>query len=245
MEAQMDAIRKVFTTTVKALEGRVLEFIGTTEGVDRDGEIIKSEAWQLEKYLANPVVQWAHDYSQPPIGKTISIRRDGTNTIFGIEFADYEFADTIFKLCKGGFLNATSVGFIPIEYVPGQKGTGKTYTKVELLELSIVPVPSNPEALITAREAGVITVKEFESITTHKKEPKKTTQALIKDEIDYLIKLIDEAGVCEETKASSGAMLIKRLQGNDMPVNDTTTPMSEFIQFAVNEFRKHMEARNG
>ena len=164
------AIRKVFTTAVKAVEGkdRTLEFVGSTESKDRDGEVIKASAWMVDKYVANPVVQWAHDYTSPPIGKTLSIRQENGNTVFEIEFAPaetYEFADTIYKLCKGGFLSATSVGFIPVESTAGKKETDprRTFTKVELLEISIVPVPSNPDALVTARDAGVITVKEFKA----------------------------------------------------------------------------------
>jgi len=168
-----DMIRKLFTSKVKEVKGkeRVLEFIGSTEVPDRDNEVIKADAWQVEKYTENPVVQWAHNYSEPPIGKTLGIRQNNKRqTIFEIEFADkdtYEFADTIYKLCVGGFLNATSVGFIPIAWDSAKKegDPNRTFTKVELLEISIVPVPSNPEALISAREQGLISVKEFEFVT--------------------------------------------------------------------------------
>lgn len=162
-------MRKIITNHVKAVNGRVLEFVGSTEMPDRDNEVIKASAWQVDQYVKNPVVQWAHNYQDPPIGKTLSIRQSQGKTIFQIEFAlpeVYEFADTIFKLCKGGFLNATSVGFIPLESQPGKKdGPARTYTKVELLEISIVPVPANPDALVTARNQGLITVKDFERIT--------------------------------------------------------------------------------
>jgi hypothetical protein len=100
----MEAIRKIISTHIKEVKGkeRVLEFIGSTEVPDRDNEVIKSSAWQVESYTKNPVVQWAHNYGEPPIGKTLSIRQDRKKqTIFEIEFADketYEFADTIFKL---------------------------------------------------------------------------------------------------------------------------------------------------
>mgnify|MGYP003393751138 CR=1 FL=1 len=165
-------VQKIITTKITPTEGkdRVLEFVGSTETVDRDGEVIKADAWQLGSYNKNPVVQWAHDYQSPPIGKTLSIERRGTDTVFQIQFAtsdEYAFADTVYKLCKGGYLNATSVGFIPIEYEKAKKqgDPSRTFTKVELLEISIVPVPSNPDALVSARNAGIITVKDFDRIT--------------------------------------------------------------------------------
>ncbi len=166
-------MRKIIPSRIKEVKGkeRVLEFIGSTELPDRDNEVIKASAWKFEQYVKNPVVQWAHNYSEPPIGRTLSIRQNQKKeTIFEIEFAEketYEFADTIFKLCKGGFLSATSVGFIPVEWQDGKKDTEprRIYAKVELLEISIVPVPANPDALISARNTGVISMKEFEFVT--------------------------------------------------------------------------------
>jgi len=219
-----EMIKKTIATTVKAVEGkgRVLEFVGSTEVADRDGEVIKASAWNVDRYLKNPVVQWAHRYDEPPIGRTLSLRQDSGKTIFEIEFADaetYPFADTIFRLCKGGFLSATSVGFMPLEYTNGKKESEprRTFTSVELLELSIVPVPSNPEALAIARSQGLISVKEFEAVT---KTRKKATQGEIKDEIEYLTLLIEESGLNEETRQLADN-LIKRITGGDTPEQHT------------------------
>jgi hypothetical protein len=60
----------------------------------------------------------------------------------------YAFADQVFAMLKGGFLNATSVGFEPIDSQPLGTQPGKRYTKQRLLEFSIVRVPSNPDALV-------------------------------------------------------------------------------------------------
>lgn len=162
-----DLIKKVVEIEVKEISDRVLEFVGSTEKQDRDGEVIRAEGWDLKNYKKNPVFMWAHDYRQPPIGKALSAKVTDNKLTFKIEFADadtYEFADTIYKLYKGGFLKATSVGFIPREWEDGdgEKAPRRTYKKQELLELSGVPVPSNPDAVLTpAREAEIITVKEY------------------------------------------------------------------------------------
>lgn len=161
---------KVVDTEVKEVSDRVLEFVGSTEKQDRDGEVIKAEGWDLKNYKKNPVFMWAHDYRQPPVGKTNRVWVDEGSLKFKVEFAPpetYEFADTIYKLYKGGFLKATSVGFVPKEWSDGEdeKAPRRTYNKQELLELSGVPVPSNPDALMIARDSGVITTKEFEAVT--------------------------------------------------------------------------------
>lgn len=170
----MDVIKKiseVFTTEVKALSDGVLEFIGSVETTkDRDGEVIKSNGWELENYKKNPIVLWAHDYQSPPIGKALNVSVSKGKLLFQVKFADsetYPFADTIYKLCKGGFINATSVGFIPKEWDTAKKegDPSRTYLKQELLELSIVPVPSNPDALRNALNQNLITIKEFETLS--------------------------------------------------------------------------------
>ncbi len=302
--------QKIITNRVKEVVGkeRVLEFIGTTEMPDRDGEVIKADAWQVDRYTQNPVVQWAHQYNQPPIGRTLSIRQNKKKeTIFEIEFAEretYEFADTIFKLCKEGYLNATSVGFIPIEYERGKKESeaSRIFTKVELLEISIVPVPSNPEALVTARNAGLITTKEFEFVTKpeeteeyiripvkeckitatidisakegiqalycgkekeiatylfakakgwtmekakkwieeHKKsgEPRGISQSEIKDEIDYLITMIDESGLSDESKKSAQE-LVKRITGSDIPDKDIKQTIRSMVRPVIKALSAH------
>ncbi len=175
----MDTIYKTYPFTVKEIADRTLEFVGSTEEVDRDGEVVTVAGWELDNYMKNTVFMWVHDYKEPPIGKALKVwKRDG-QLKFNIEFAPketYEFADTIYKLYKGGFLNATSVGFMPdmdkIVEGDGVKTPRKTYKKQELLELSGVPIPSNTNALRNAIDSGIITIKEFQVLT----KPEETEQ---------------------------------------------------------------------
>jgi len=171
----MDMMRKLVTVQVKEVGERILEIAGSTEDKDRVGDIIRASGWKLKQFKANPVFMWVHDYSMPPIGRAtkVWIDKETKRLMFKVEFASpdvYEFADTIFKLYKGNFLHATSVGFIPLDWDgkgdehPYPKWEGNIFTSQELLELSAVPVPANPYALVDARDQGFITVKEFESV---------------------------------------------------------------------------------
>ncbi len=48
---------------------------------------------------------WAHNYDDPPIGEAVKVWVDDSKLKFHIQFAEkdeYEFADTIYKLYKGG-----------------------------------------------------------------------------------------------------------------------------------------------
>lgn len=152
-------IRKAIDFKVKQLgqNERRLRFIGSSEAEDRDGDIILASGWELDNYKKNPVFLWAHDYKIPPIGRALNVGVVGNELHFDIEFPEkgiHALADTVFDLYKGGFLNATSVGFIGKEGNPSSNGI--TYTKQELLELSAVPVPSNPTALQQAKAKGFI-----------------------------------------------------------------------------------------
>lgn len=145
------------------LKKRTLTIIGSDETKDRDGDIISVSGWQLENYLKNPVFQWAHNYTSPPIGRAITLvrRRSPARLEFVIRFPSegvYPFADMILAMYNERIMNASSVGFIPRtwEDLPidkeeqGGYRRARKYTKQELLELSAVPVPANPSALQNA-----------------------------------------------------------------------------------------------
>lgn len=152
---------------------RVLRFVGTTEAIDRYGDVIKSTGWNLKHYKKNPVFLWAHHYDEIPIGKVIKIEKGDKSLIFDVEFAGADVnpkAEFVFQAYKQGFLSATSVGFRSlkserIELTDEEKAekaknepdtwTGWEFKKQELLELSAVPVPANPEALIQGRKKGM------------------------------------------------------------------------------------------
>lgn len=175
--------------TVKQMgpeESRVLRFVGSTETPDRSDDVISVTGWDVASYLKNPVLLWAHDYTSPPIGKAQSVYIDerSKSLVFDIKFPSIEeisnadnpsehalFVDTIYKMYKAGILNAVSVGFRGIEYGPRTDQADKPvysrgikFDKQELLELSAVPVPANPEALVTARSISGISTKGIDMV---------------------------------------------------------------------------------
>lgn len=150
-------VKMLLTPQVKSIdvENRIVKFIGTKETKDRTGDIVEVNGWELDNYQKNPVFLWDHNPSIPPIGRALSIVKEGLGLVFSIEFAKKEvneFADTIFKLFKEGFLNAVSVGFIPKQYDVIRDSVtedivGLRFTRQELLELSAVSIPAHPDAL--------------------------------------------------------------------------------------------------
>ena len=143
--------------------GRLVSYVLSDTSVGRDNHVIAADAWDLKNFLRNPVMPWAHDTSAPPIARWIDISSRGQQLVGTAEYADaetYPFADTIFRLVKGGFLNAVSTSWIPKEWkFSGDRSRpgGVDFFRVELLEVSQVPVPALPTALVTARDAGIDT----------------------------------------------------------------------------------------
>lgn len=143
-------------------EKRSITFTISTSGRDRDGDIISQDGWDLKHYLENPQVLWAHKADELPIARAANTKVINGKLMSEAIFAtreEYEFADTVFRLYKGGFLNATSVGFVPteMELIEGENPgeLGFKFLKQNLLEFSAVAIPSNPEALVVARGRGI------------------------------------------------------------------------------------------
>jgi HK97 family phage prohead protease len=143
---------KQYNATVEQVSDRKMSFTISTASVDRDNDTIDPKGWQLDNYAKNPVVLWAHDYSQPPVGKAVNIQSTADGLKAEVEFLPKgmsPFADMIHDMVKGGFLNATSVGFAGKDFARSKdREHGYDFKSQELLEFSIVPVPSNPEALV-------------------------------------------------------------------------------------------------
>lgn len=128
--------------------------IASTEDTDRDMEIIKQDGLDLTQFIKNPVILFAHNYQAPPIGKAIKAEITERGLQIDIKFASEKanpLAQQVKQLMKEGILKAVSIGFIPKER---DANDPKIITSAEILELSIVPVPSNPNALALAVEKG-------------------------------------------------------------------------------------------
>src|SRR5262245_19014299 len=141
----MGEIRKQFVADItRATSGsdRVRRFTISTENPDRDNDTISVSGWRLENYLRNPVVLWAHSYSQLPVARATRVWTESGKLVADAQFAEHEFANTVLQLIDGGLLNATSVGFAPKPSVENRERGGIDYLEQELLEFSIVPVPA-------------------------------------------------------------------------------------------------------
>lgn len=142
-------------------DSRKAKFVASTDAEDRHGDVVKQDGWDFKSFKKNPVLLWAHRSSDFPIGRVSKIKVENNMLMADTEFVDeglHDVADKVWSMLKSGFLNAVSVGFRALDYEPrfGKDGDwlGFQFNKQELLELSVVPVPANPQAIQVARSFG-------------------------------------------------------------------------------------------
>jgi len=206
------------TLTVKAAtQGeRIIRFIASDESLDRDGDIVTATGWKLDNYLKNPVVLYGHDYSELPVGKAENVVIDtaARQLVIDVKFPTVEelstgepsehalFVDSVYNLAKLGLLNAVSVGFrgIKVDPITDEAGhyTGRHFIEQELMELSIVPVPANANAVAIMRGAKVdeTIIKSFQATAKQGRRLSASSLAslrTIRGKLDECNRVLDEA----------------------------------------------------
>jgi len=155
----------------------------STRRMDRDNEIVfpgplnisgtNLSGMSLEQYNLAPILLFAHQWSDLPIGSMRNTHSDGYGIKGVASFSNTSRAQDVWTLVKEGHLRTSSIGFIPTEIVDKSNPlfpkllefalqnwgefTKKEAVKIErfitrgiMLENSIVPVPANPDALVQA-----------------------------------------------------------------------------------------------
>lgn len=190
-------IKKFLEAVVKSVdkEKGTFEVVASSGKPDRLGDTIDPKGWYLKNYKKNPVILWSHMAGGfgmpaiPPVARAdkIWIEDEKELRIKG-HFADTPFAQELRQLVEEGFLNAVSVGFLPLveekkgnieidekmyrratneETEKGIYGEGENFSKQELLELSWVSIPALPTALVSARKMKLdLVTKALEEMKT-------------------------------------------------------------------------------
>lgn len=143
-EAAEQVTKALSLANKKEIKGNgTFEVVATTEGVDRDGEIILVSGWDFENFMKNPIILWGHNYYEMEaiIGAVTEVVQEDSRVIVRGVFANTDEAQMARQLYDDGILKTVSVGFIPKER------QGNTITKAELLEVSFVSIPANPDAM--------------------------------------------------------------------------------------------------
>lgn len=142
------------------------EVVITTSGLNSYGSRVLTEGLSTEQYEKNPVLLWMHrrcfDGDTMPIGRIENLHREGDKLIGTPVFDEKdEFALQIEQKWVNGFLKMASAGIEivetsddPLLLLAGQ--TRPTITKSKLVEVSIVDIGANDDALQLTHEGKML-----------------------------------------------------------------------------------------
>lgn len=153
-------------------ERAIIHYISTPD-IDRTRDIMNPKGMKDEDFNKAPSVWYNHNYKYDPnalpIARSLWRKKKDDGVLTKTEFATTEFADDVYLLHDGGFINTWSIGFRPsydkngnikdgsIRYDEGKNIT--TWDEWYLLEYSSAPLPANIEALDVVKELQTLNFK--------------------------------------------------------------------------------------
>lgn len=233
------AVNKDVASKAQSEKTRTVTFIASTPSIDRDGDVTNSKGWHLDNFIKNPVIGYQHQVvshglciAPDPddiigVGKNLRLGEKG-ELLVDITFEDKETnpkAEKIFRKVLNGTLSAVSVGFIPVSNENGEysrkgieeKGENPDANYLfgqELLEISIVNVPANPDA-----------------VALRKGLRSQTAGALVN-----LSKMLDKS--FSELENMSIGEVVKALEGKEVNVDkNLTEEINKAIEAKMAEFK--------
>ena len=173
-EGKRVAVEAGFVTEIRKVDkrDRLMEFICSTEGQKRDGNVVRAAGFRFGNFDRNPVGTWVHRYDIFPVSRWVerSVQKvnGAPSLVMTAQFvppdADDGMGEKVFKLYQYGFLNAVSIGWEPIKYreLRGKDGLwgGYEFLEQDLLECAHVLIPADPDALARACRRGVMSSDE-------------------------------------------------------------------------------------
>ena len=255
----MDKVIKTFIGEIRSIDEKnfTLEAVVSDETIDRYQEVIKIDAWKkgLKNYQKHGVLLSSHNYGTliNQIGIAEKVKVEDGKLVAKFKYftnAGNAEADWGWFLAKEG-LAAYSVGFLPRpngyetadyddEEVKSGKKPYRTYTDVELLEISQVTVPANPSAL----QKGMEDNKDDEFLKEYfEMIQKKIFDKKEEDISDMVTKDLesDEEIIKEEIKEVKDEIITEEIK----EVEDTSKSEEdeEMILKAIEEFKAEILER--
>lgn len=144
--------RQLITHSIRKIEDRTMEFVISDGTEDAHRSILSPGGWDLKRFEKNGIFGFqhnVHDSTDPDFilgSATAYMEGDKLIGVANFETEDVNpLAEKIYRKVKAGTLKAVSVGFIPKK--SHREGDVLVYDEMELIEFSIVNIPSNPNAV--------------------------------------------------------------------------------------------------
>jgi hypothetical protein len=109
---------------------------------------------------------YAHDAAQV-LGRPLELREDDRGLFGRFRISQTRLGQDVHRLLTDGALDSFSIGFIPRDFERDEKSGLRTLKSVELVECSVVAMPMNPQATVTAVKEWDFGQLPLESLLEH------------------------------------------------------------------------------
>lgn len=184
-----------------------IEGFASTDDKDRTWDIIPGTTWAdpeaQANYLKNPIVLAYHDHKQPiGVCESLEVKQGGLYVRIKLQRS---LNEKVFDAVKSGVIKSFSVGFrmLDIEYDKGEDAY--IITKLELVEISVVSVPCNPNAVFQVIKSLSSEVKEHKMPQALDTTQVTTPEAVAKAVQEELTRIKSQEAQADAVKAAEAA----------------------------------------
>jgi len=133
----------------------VAGYVSTYGNVDHGGDVVMRGAFDAYLEAKGPVrFLFAHDTHQV-LGKPIELKSDDQGLFARFQISQTALGRDVHTLLKDGALDSFSIGYVPTD-VEFKDDGARLLKGVDLLECSVVAMPMNTRATVTAVKSDVL-----------------------------------------------------------------------------------------
>jgi HK97 family phage prohead protease len=130
-------------------------YASTFGNVDEGGDVVLRGAFTGTLARRVPRLLWQHDMHEP-IGKVLGLREDDRGLHGEFKLSRTARGHDAYQLLKDGAIDSMSIGYIPEDQEFDDAHNVRKLKSVDLLEISLVSIPMNEEARVTAVKAAEV-----------------------------------------------------------------------------------------
>jgi Escherichia/Staphylococcus phage prohead protease len=130
-------------------------YASTFGNVDEGGDVVLRGAFLNSLAHRVPRLLWQHDINEP-IGKVLDLTEDDRGLHGDFKLSRTTRGHDAYQLLKDGAIDSMSIGYIPEDQDFDDTHNVRKLKSVDLLEISLVSIPMNGEARVTAVKAATV-----------------------------------------------------------------------------------------
>lgn len=128
-------------------------YASTFGNIDEGGDVVLRGAFLDTLARRVPRLLWQHDIHEP-IGRVVTLAEDDRGLRGEFKISRTARGHDAYQLLKDGAIDSMSIGYIPEDQEFDDQYNVRKLKSVDLLEISLVSIPMNAEAIVTAVKAA-------------------------------------------------------------------------------------------